>query len=108
VTAAYLRIVPLAYCLQGVLMLSTVTLNVLHRPFHAAALGIGQMFVLCVPLAYAGARLFDVRGVFGAIAVSYLIAGFAAYRVANKNLVRDVKVYDTVGHRPDGTAGERG
>lgn len=96
VTATYLRIVPIAYCLQGVFLLATSTLNVLHRPFHAAALSIGQMFALCIPLAYGGARAFALPGAFSAIAISYVLAGIISYRILNKILVRERGMFHTV------------
>ena len=86
---AYLRIVPAAYCLQGVFILSTSTLNVLHRPLHAAALGIGQTFAICIPLAYAGSRIFALNGAFSAIVISYILAGIISYWILNKILVRE-------------------
>lgn len=95
VTATYLRIVPIVYCLQGVFLLATSTLSVLHRPFHAAALGIGQMFVLCLPLVYGGAQTFALRGAFSAIAVSYVFAGIISYRILNKILVRERSISHT-------------
>ncbi|MBN2543630.1 MATE family efflux transporter [bacterium] len=82
--ALYLRIVPVGYGLQGVLLLAAATLNVLNKPFHAAVLSIIQMFVLCVPLAYLGARLFGVGGVFAAISISYIVAGALSYTVLMK------------------------
>lgn len=98
VTVIYLRIVPIAYCLQGVFLLALSTLNVLHRPFHAAALGIGQMFVLCVPLTFAAARLFGLGGGFSAIAVSYGAAGIISYWILNKILVRERDLSHTRDH----------
>ncbi len=95
----YLRIVPFAYALQGIFIIAISALNVLHRPFHAAAIGIGQMFVICVPLAYAGARMFELPGAFSAVAASYLLAGIIAHLVLNKVLVRERSVSHTGDHR---------
>jgi Na+-driven multidrug efflux pump len=54
-------------------------LNVLNKPLHASALTIIQMFVLYVPLAYAGSYLFGLVGVFSAAAIANIIAGLAAH-----------------------------
>jgi len=74
----YLMIVPICYGFQGVLQLSTTTLNVMQKPFHAAALMLAQMFALYIPLAHAGSRLFGLRGVFWGIVIAYLIGGVCA------------------------------
>ena len=79
VTAAYLRIVPLSYGLLGVVLLVRTALNVLNRPFQAAALTVIQMFVLYIPLAYIGSYLFGVPGIFVAAAAANVIAGIVAY-----------------------------
>ena len=75
----YLRIVPLGYGLQGLLLLSNTALNVLNKPLYAAVLMVLQMFGLYVPLAYGGSYLFGLPGIFSAAATAYIIAGTAAY-----------------------------
>ena len=84
----YLRIVPLGYCMLGILLISVAALNVLHKPFHASLLMITQMFVLCVPLALLGSWLAGLMGIFAAIAAADLIAGFAANSVLGKIMTR--------------------
>jgi putative MATE family efflux protein len=74
----YFWIVPIGYGAQGVLRLSTTALSVLNKPLHSACLTLIQAFVLYIPFAYAGSRLFGIRGIFSAAAVSYLIAAFVA------------------------------
>ena len=73
--ALYLTIVPLSYALQGVFLLSTTALNVMHKPLQAAGLTIFQMFILCIPLALLGSHLFELTGIFAAVALSYIISG---------------------------------
>jgi len=82
----YLRIVPLAYGLQGVLMVASASLNALNRPLHSSALALGQMFVVYVPLAMLGSRLYGLAGVFGALALAYFAGGFAAHAVLGRVL----------------------
>lgn len=72
-TALYLRIVPIGYGFNGVLLLVTAALNALNRPLHAAALSVGQKLLLYVPLAILGSHLFGLKGLFAGLAVSFLI-----------------------------------
>jgi Na+-driven multidrug efflux pump len=80
----YLRIVPLGYGLQGVLLLCASSMNVLNKPLQAATLVIVQMFIFYVPLAYAGLYLYGPAGVFGALALAYLAAGIAGHFLLNR------------------------
>jgi putative MATE family efflux protein len=75
----YLRIVPLAYGLQGILSLAGAALNALNRPLHAAALVFAQMIVVYVPLAHLGSRFFGLAGVFGALTLVYALGGVAGH-----------------------------
>lgn len=79
--ALYLWLVPISYCLQGILRLNTFALNVLEKPFYATALTVMQMFVLYIPLAYAGSALFGLTGIFTAASTAHILAGIVAYFV---------------------------
>lgn len=89
--ALYLRIVPIGYGLYGVLLISASVLNVLRKPIHAAMLTITQIFVLYIPLAFLGSYLFGVKGIFAALAVSYLISGIIAHFTQGKILTTLIK-----------------
>jgi Na+-driven multidrug efflux pump len=78
-TTRYLRIVSLAYGLQGMMFLSVSVLNIYKKPIQASVISIVQMFALCVPMAFAGSALFGLNGVFGSIAISYAFAGGIAW-----------------------------
>ncbi len=80
-TMRYLRIVPVAYALQGFYLISTPGLNVLRKPLTAAGLGAMEMFALIAPLALLGSWLFGITGVFAGISMSYAITGILS-RVA--------------------------
>lgn len=71
----YFWIVPSGYGFQGVIHLSNGVLNVLHRPLHAAALTVTQTLLLHIPLAYLGAAVFGLSGIFGAAVFAHVIAG---------------------------------
>ncbi len=88
--ALYLMIVPLSYTLQGIFILSTTALNVMHKPFQAAGLTIIQMFILCIPLAILGSQLFGLTGIFAAIALSYIISGIISRVVLLKYLNKEI------------------
>lgn len=90
----YLRIVPLAYGLQGVRMVASSSLNALNRPLHASALAIGQMFVVYVPLAMLASRLYGLTGVFGALALAYFVGGFAGHVVLGRVLASEYRSTD--------------
>ncbi len=89
--AMYLRIVPLGYGLQGILLLSASVLNVLKRPLEAASISIFQMFFLYIPLAYLGSALMGLVGIFSAVVISYLIAGLIAQWVLVKIIMAEKK-----------------
>ncbi|RME77208.1 MAG: MATE family efflux transporter [Chloroflexi bacterium] len=82
----YLHIVPIGYGMQGMLMLSNTTLNVLNKPFYASGLIITQMFVLYVPLAYLASTMFGPAGIFSAAVTANLLAGLAAFLVLRRLL----------------------
>lgn len=82
----YLRIVPLAFGLEGVLILSAAALNVLNKPLHAAGLIFAQMLLFYIPLAYMGSYLLGLTGVFGALALVYALGGITAYLLLRRVL----------------------
>lgn len=77
--ATYLWIVPIGYGTMGVLRLSTITLSVLNKPLHSVVLMLMQAFLLYIPFAWLGSRVFGLLGIFSAAAGSYIIAALAAY-----------------------------
>ncbi|MBU8914270.1 MAG: MATE family efflux transporter [Spirochaetales bacterium] len=85
-TIRYLRIVPVAYALQGIYMISAPGLNVLHKPLIAAGLGAMEMIALIAPLALLGSWLFGVTGIFAGIAVSYAITGLLSRTAFHRTL----------------------
>jgi putative MATE family efflux protein len=85
----YLRIVPLGFGLQGVLLVCVSAMNVLNKPLHAAAISILQMFALYIPLAYLMSQLFEVQGVYISLALAYGIVGVAGHYVLKRILVKN-------------------
>ncbi len=86
--ALYLSIVPAAYCFRNMMDLSISALSVTGKPIHGALISIFQMFVLYVPLAIAGSRLFGVTGIFSALSLSLLVAGPASFLLTRKHIIK--------------------
>ena len=82
----YLRVVPLAYGLAGILYLSVSVLNVFKKPYHAALLTVMQMFLVYIPLASLGSALWGLKGIFGALLVSYGLSGCAGAFILNRTI----------------------
>jgi len=74
ITVLYMRIVPLVYGLQGIMLTAVTTLNVLRKPLHSTLLTLFHMFGMYIPLAWIGSAFFGVTGIFSALAISYLPA----------------------------------
>ncbi|MCP5050891.1 MAG: MATE family efflux transporter [bacterium] len=72
---SYLWIISVTYGLQAILMVNGSVFNGLNKPMPAAALSILKMLILYIPLAYIGSDLWQTNGIFGAAAVSNIIAG---------------------------------
>ena len=89
----YFWIVPIGYGAWGVLRLSTIALSVLNKPLHSALLMLMQAFLLYIPFAYLGSRMFGLKGIFSAAAVSYIIAAFVAYFWLKNFLRADQRLY---------------
>jgi putative MATE family efflux protein len=78
VATAYLRLVPLSYGGAGILMITNAAFNGMGRPIAATAISALRMFVVNVPVAWLGARLFGVWGVFLGIALANVVVGVLA------------------------------
>ena len=88
----YLWIVPVGYAFQGIIMNSSVSLNVLHKPFFAAGLSMLYILGLYVPLAYLGSQNFGISGVFVASPIGRIITSLIAFIVLKKVLVGYKKI----------------
>ncbi len=86
VAVIYLRIVSIAYGAKGIILLSSSLLNVMRRPLIAAAINVGQMFVVFIPMALLGNMWFGIHGIFSALAISLVLAGGTAWWIANARL----------------------
>ncbi len=82
----YLRIVPLAYGFQGILLIINGALNAIRKPIKAALLNVIQMLVIYVPLAYFLSKPFGMVGIFVSLVISYIILGTISIGVYNREI----------------------
>ncbi|MBN1882819.1 MAG: MATE family efflux transporter [Deltaproteobacteria bacterium] len=75
----FVRIMPGGYPLLGIGHVTIAAFNSINRPIHAAMINLVRMFFLAVPLAYLGARLFSVPGIFCGMALANIISGVGAF-----------------------------
>ncbi|MEZ4435389.1 MAG: MATE family efflux transporter [bacterium] len=75
----YLWLVPISYGAYGVAMQVNTTFNALNRPLRSAALITIRLFVLALPLAWAGGELWGTEGIFAGLSIGNLAAGLVAY-----------------------------
>lgn len=81
VIKTFLLILPVTYGAHGVVILIMVSLNVLQRPRTALFITIIRLAILYLPLAYIGAEIWGVTGLFCGAACGNIIAGFVAFRI---------------------------
>jgi putative MATE family efflux protein len=82
----YLYIMPIGYMFHGYALLIVSTFNAVNRPITSVWLNIFRVFVLGVPLAYAGSRLFGVNGVFAGVVIANVVIGIASFATIRKFL----------------------
>jgi putative MATE family efflux protein len=79
IAASYLMLVPVSYGAWGVLMMSSATFNSLGKPVASTVMSVIRMFVIYIPLAFAGKALFGAMGIFLAAAISNLAMGIISF-----------------------------
>ncbi len=84
----FFLIVGVSYGFQGLVTLSTSSFNGLNKPYPSAVFSIVRMFVLYVPLAWLGAKLFQINGVFLAALIANVFVGIISYRYLLKVINR--------------------
>ena len=80
----FLRIIPLSYVTTGIALFVGSGFIAIHKPWYSALIIVIRLFVLAVPLAYLGSRLFGLTGVFIGIAVADLLIGAIALLLVRK------------------------
>ena len=85
----YLWVVPLGYGLQGVCFLTGAFFNAINQPLAAAGLLLVRIFAFYIPLAYVGANVWGLKGLFAGIALAEMLAGCIAFLWARKVCGKD-------------------
>ena len=75
----YLWIVSVSLGLRAVHHIIWTALNVLGRPYDALILEFLLAFGLWIPLAFVGARVAEIGGLFGGLSLANVVGGIAAY-----------------------------
>lgn len=86
VIITYLRIVPLGYTFQGILLILNGSFNAMHKPIKAASIYLTQMLIVYVPLAKVTSKYFGVIGIFASLVVSYFIVGTISHFIFHKEI----------------------
>ncbi len=89
-----LRILPLSYAFQGMVVLSASSFNALHAPRNALITSLLRFFVFYVPLALIGNEIDGIRGLFIGAAVGNVLAGVVIRRWIfsyTSRLIRDAE-----------------
>jgi putative MATE family efflux protein len=71
----FLYILPISYIGLGICLVSTSTINALHKPKYSLFITILRLFVLYIPLAWLGHEWFGLEGIFWGCAIGNLLAG---------------------------------
>ncbi len=77
----FLLVIPLSYGAQGIVILCMVSLNVLNRPRTALLIAVIRLAVLYLPLAWLGAHIGGITGLFVGAACGNVLASVVAYRM---------------------------
>lgn len=101
IASTFLVVVPFSYGLLGLAQVVGTAFNALDRPLLAAALVLVRLLVLTVPLAWAGAAIADLPGVFAGIAAANLAIGGLAYAMVRRQVRRVEHEVATVGPPED-------
>ena len=84
----FLHIIPISYGLYGISTLANSMFNALGKPLQASLIIILHLFILVLPLAYLGSKVYGLKGTFIGIAVGNAMIGIIAYLMIQRFLVR--------------------
>jgi len=88
--AFYLTTVPISYGCMGIINISSGSLNSLAKPLPAMIIGASKSMIVQIPCAYAGAKLFGVKGVFMGMATASFIVAALAFTLARRAINGEV------------------
>jgi putative MATE family efflux protein len=93
----FLWIAPAGYGLRGVCFLASRSFSAINRPIDASMLDILRMFLMYIPLAWIGAWLAGLTGIFMGVAAGNLIAGvvsWARFHQVRRRLEHRIQITD--------------
>lgn len=96
VAAFYLLVVPLTYPFQSIIGISSQTFNSLATPMPAMVIGACKSFIIQVPLAYAGAAIGGIQGVFVSMALSTILVSILAFFWINRTVAAEEARMDAI------------
>lgn len=85
-TSLYLHIVSISFGFYGIMLISSSSFNAINKPYPAILITFLRMFVIYIPLALIGSRLFGMKGIFVSAALCNVISGTIAYFWIKKTL----------------------
>lgn len=85
----YLWIVPISFGFMGLVNISSGCLNALAKPMPAMAIGLSKSLFVQIPLAYAGAAIWGLGGVFAGMAASTIIVSGIAFVLTRRATMGD-------------------
>lgn len=86
IVVTYLRIVPIGYAFQGVLLIVTAALNSLNKPIKASILSLAQTLLIYVPLSILLSKYFGIKGIFVSLVFSYSLVGVASHFIIHREI----------------------
>lgn len=86
----YLRIVPIGYAFQGILLIISASLNALNRPIKASTLSLIQTLIIYVPLSFLCSKYFGIKGIFISLSFSYFIVSIVSHFI----MIREISKID--------------
>lgn len=96
ITSKYLLIVGFSYGFQGLVMLSTASFNGINKPYPSAIFSVIRMLGLYVPLAWLGAKIFELSGVFWAAFIANIIVGILSFSYLFKTVNKQKRLSEKV------------
>ncbi|MBN2038527.1 MAG: MATE family efflux transporter [Spirochaetes bacterium] len=86
ITMKYFYIIGASYAFQGLIMLSSSAFNGLNKPYPTTVFAVIRTFILYIPLAWIGSKIFNINGVFWAGFISNIIIGIFSLKYLYKTI----------------------
>ncbi|HPQ41618.1 MAG TPA: MATE family efflux transporter, partial [bacterium] len=86
----FIRIVPIGSGILNVSVYVSMSLNAVGKPVQAALLGFIRAFVFLIPMAWIGAHMFGMTGMYTGLALGPVAAGIIALYFGNRIFARAI------------------